>query len=201
MKNYSVYRMNSPSFSGYVYLKYADRHLDQVQFVPFTSREVFDAILEEIPQNDPDIEEQVMITTQGVKIKISRLKSRTAKEKIVHFCHAYKVHRGTHYQPKEHEKSNIKAVPVNKELLDVFFASPIYNFTIDNYISRINITRDWVTNGMPSGNKMPDYYDPQYERSLSGDQLQVYHQHLVSKGWEKIYNPNRGTIWVEKRLV
>ncbi len=126
---------------------------------------------------------------------------RTAREKVIMFCTAYKHYRGVHYVAKDRESANIKHVPVSRELLDIFFQSPLHHFTIDNYISRINITRDWAKNGLPDKNRggsaHPNYWDEAYYKSLTGEALTSYMQHLVKLGFVKKSHPQRGTYFEE----
>ena len=137
------------------------------------------------------------LPVDGHKIIIEPLKMSTAKDKIIWFCLAFKHYRKTNYLAKEHEKANIKNVPVSRDLLDVFFKSPINNFTIDNYISRINITKDHSINGLPSEQRFPNHYDSKFERTLSGQETMKYHQHLKAKDWVKQEVPGQGVVWKE----
>lgn len=112
---------------------------------------------------------------------------RSVQDKIVMFCGAYKHYRGVPYKAKELEKANLKNTPVSRELLDVFFKSPLANYTLDNYIKRINITRDWAHNGMNNhlADAFPDEWNEEYSRTLTGERLSKYYIHLRELGWQK----------------
>lgn len=194
--NYSVYRVKSKKLTGMMFLYYQDGKLTQA-IVP----EVEDANMVYLPTTEHELRQNPPIVP-GSKSTVQPLALKTAHEKIQMFCAAHQARRGVYYIPKKHEKSNIKTVQVTPELLDVFFKSPhLQHFTIDNYVSRINITRDWAKNGIPDGklkSKHPDYYDKDHERKLTGSELVEYHQHLYKCGWQKIHPEAGGTVWREK---
>jgi hypothetical protein len=123
--------------------------------------------------------------------------AKSLQDKIVLFCSSYKHYRNVPYKPKELEKANLKNVPVTRELLDTFFKSPLANYTLDNYIRRINITRDWNKNGMNNhlADAFPDEWNEDYSRTLDGERLSKYYTHLIALGWKK---DDRG-IW--KRIA
>ncbi|MEQ9021904.1 MAG: hypothetical protein RLN82_03980, partial [Pseudomonadales bacterium] len=174
---------------------------------PQMSPKVFDAVMSEVPQLEADIpkgEHYMMAfafetSPHSPKVTYQPLNPSTAKDKLILFCHAFKQYRQVPYYPKEHEKANIKNVMVNKELLDVFFTSPLQHFTIDNYISRYNITRDQAKNGKPVKDsfKFPGHYDAAFEKTLSGASLQAYWKHLRANGWEKVTLANQQKVWKE----
>lgn len=202
--SYSVYRVKS-SVPGVLYLRYHKGQLTNIELPEDMDPSRFDGIMSTVPQFEEDVVSgactHVLMVDGQFDIRYEEIKGRTIREKVIWFCTAYKHHRGTHYTAKDNEKANLKHVPVSKELLDTFFASPLQHYTIDNYISRINITRDWAANGIPSRDRyrFPDHWDPELEKRLTGKDLQDYHQHLTKSGWIKDYNPTRGTMWVEKR--
>ena len=112
---------------------------------------------------------------------------RSVQDKIVMFCGAYKHYRGVPYKPKELEKANLKTTPVTRELLDTFFKSALANYSLDNYIKRINITRDWAHNGMNNhlANVFPDEWNEEYSRTLDATGISKYYLHLNALGWKR----------------
>lgn len=132
-------------------------------------------------------------------MEVKLLKPRTVQDKIIGFCVYYKKFRGISYQPKTVEKANLKDVPITKEYLEVFFNSPLSNYSIANYIVRINITKDWAKNGM-NPKRYPAYYDAKLDKSLGTSDRELYYKHLRSNGWRQEYHPVSGSKWVEKGL-
>lgn len=194
--NYTVYRIKSKKFKGMLFLKYKDGRLDE-------------AIMPEEVEGDsitlpltPSVRQMEDKSLWGGQATAQEIPMRTAREKVIMFCTAFKYYRKVHYVAKDNEKANIKHVPVTRELLDIFFQSPLHHFTIDNYIGRINITRDWLKNGLPDktrgGSAHPSYWDEAYERNLSGPELTAYRAHLRKLGWKTIHHPVRGTYMVEE---
>ncbi|MEO1253404.1 MAG: hypothetical protein AAFY41_00780 [Bacteroidota bacterium] len=176
MKDYNIYRVNSKAWDGFIYLRYVEGKLIDITLVQEMSPQAYDAILSQLPQYEQDIleQDQLMALTISENIKCAvvdkvsyqKINARSAKDKIVLFCGAFKTYRGVPYHPSQHEKANIKNVPVNKELLEAFFTSHVHNFTIDNYISRISIIRDHAKNGAPKWND--------HKKVTSSDEKQAY---------------------------
>jgi len=200
--SYSIYKVKSKAFNGTVYLRYHEGELTNIELPEGMDSQVFDNLFKAFRQKLPvnafyDL--AIGQSNQLFKMEFSPLAGRTVKEKTILFCAAHKNYRRVNYTAKDREKANLKAVPVTPELLDVFFSSPLQHFTIDNYVSRINITRDWQANGMPTKDsfRYPKDWSADFERTLSPDQLTAYHQHLRKLGYIKDYNPNRGTFWRE----
>jgi hypothetical protein len=123
---------------------------------------------------------------------VAEIPQKTAKDKIKLFCAAYKEFRGIPYSPTQTEVSNLRTVLVTPELLDVFFHSPLMDFSIRNYIQRINVTRDIQKNGRDPKDRFPNEYDHKFYHSLPPDKLIKYQQHLRSLGWKLI----KGRGWV-----
>lgn len=119
-----------------------------------------------------------------------KLEPRTAQDKIVMFCMTFRKHRGTPYTPKKQEKANIVQVSVTAKLLDVYFSStdfPLsYAKSINDYIKHYNFIRDLERNGRPTKSRFPDVYDRDFERTLDGETLSAYRQHLIKLGWKKV---------------
>jgi len=202
MKDYNVYRVNSKAWKGFLFLRYQDGGLMDIVLNENIGQEAFAALVKVLPYRETDIDRRVQLPVQRpVLCTFEKVPGKTAAEKIKLFAGAFKAYRNTVYRPTQNESSNIKRVPVNKKLLDVFFTSPLQHFTIDNYIKRINITQDHAENGRPVPNafEYPNYHDPDFERGLPADKLMAYHRHLIGLGYEKKTLPGQPTRWVEKR--
>lgn len=120
---------------------------------------------------------------------ITKLIARTVTDKITMFCTTFREHRNSPYTPKKNEKANIAQVSVSRELLEVYFINtefPLsYAKSINDYIKHYNYVRDLAANGKPSKSRFPDVYDRDFERSLEGETLSAYWQHLNKLGWKK----------------
>lgn len=179
--------------AGYVYVRYAGQAIAEI---------VFTEAIDEVSFYDL----KKLLTLRPLRLgkaggfTIELVQDRTGAEKLVHFCMAYRHYRGVPYHASEQEKANIKLVPVNEKLLEVFFKSTLNVYTLTNYIRRINVTRDYATNGIPRPitSQHPPVYDAEYERKLSPSDVVDYHSHLQSLGFVKKYNPARGSFWTEK---
>lgn len=104
------------------------------------------------------------------------------------------------------------APPTQEEVKDYFQellkketdqASRFIDFYISkNWMVGKNKMKDWraaVRNWIrrmdeQPGQGMPNRYDPKYERTLQGNEISQYHRHLISLGWQKMYNSG-GTSW------
>lgn len=115
-----------------------------------------------------------------------------------------KVERGKRFAP-----------PTQEEVRDYFYEQlPRTQWAIDeskkfvdfyaskNWMVGKNKMKDWraaVRNWIrrmdeQPGQGMPNRYDPKYERTLQGNEISQYHRHLISLGWQKMYNSG-GTSW------
>lgn len=179
------YKITSRMMDGAIYLRYEKDDLTTIAFElnkPLRD-DVFRSFCERLPYNRSWINRNMA----GV-FEVKELSSgKSVQDKVILFCSSYKHHRGVPYKPTTLEKANLKNVMVSRELLDTFFKSPLANFTMKNYIDRINITRDWQKNGMNQHllNAFPNEYDPQFESTLEGTRLSEYWQHLRDNGWSK----------------
>ncbi|WP_400192798.1 hypothetical protein [Hymenobacter sp. B81] len=187
----SVYKLTSPAFpGGAIYVCYklgALQALDLADAQLSTTQRAY--LLAALPVVEAELEK-----AQLGKMVIQPMPERTAKDKIVLFCLAYKEYRQVTYHATQNERSNIRTVPVSKELLKTFFESPLQDFSIRNYINRINITRDQLKNGRDPKTRFPSGYDKAFYNSLTGEALTAYRKHLRDNGW--VYDASRG--WVEK---
>ncbi|MEO9475851.1 MAG: hypothetical protein ABJG41_09960 [Cyclobacteriaceae bacterium] len=110
---------------------------------------------------------------------------KTQQDKIIVFGMAFKHYRGVAYQAKDQEKANIKHVPVSRKLLETFFTTPgLTNYTVENYIQRINITRDYAVNGFPDA-RFPDQWDREFWRNCDDKTRMMYEKSLVAKGYQR----------------
>ncbi len=177
------YKITAKLIPGAVYLRYENQMLAGVLFelTQPLNPQVYDVLMHTIQQT-----ENVQRLSQTYQVQELN-NGRSVQDKIVMFCSSYKHYRGVPYKPKELEKANLKNTPITRELLDTFFNSPLANYTLDNYIKRINITRDWARNGMNNhlADAFPDEWNEEYSRKLDGDRLSKYYLHLKQLGWAK----------------
>ena len=176
----TIYKLKSPQVPGLVYLCYRNGLLSSIDGADATlTAKQWSYLLMGVPPQEKEIE-----NWQLGEMRASLVVPRSVKEKVVAFCAAYKASRGVHYQAKLLEKANLKDVPVNDELLKVFFESPLQNFTLKNYIDRINITKDQARNGRDGTSHFPSQWDPVFFKSLHDPQLMMaYQAHLRRLGW------------------
>lgn len=117
------------------------------------------------------------------------LQPRTVNDKIAAFCMTFQAHRNSAYTPKKNERANVAQVTMSDKLLQVYFTSdsfPLsYAKSINDYIRHYNYIRDIATNGKPVRGSFPEVYDREYERTLEGEKLSAYWQHLIKLGWRK----------------
>jgi hypothetical protein len=177
------YKIKSKVIPGAIYLRYEHGALTAVgiELNDQMNDQVWEAFKSRLKRSEnlTPMKEGFVVTELNT--------AKSVQDKIVLFCSYYKHYREVPYKAKELEKANLKNVPVTRELLDTFFKSPLANYTLDNYIKRINITRDWNKNGMNNhlANAMPDEYNAEYERTLDGPKLSEYRKHLIELGWVK----------------
>jgi len=192
-----VYKLTSSKISGALYLYYDNKSLRSFQSElnkPLTE-EQWKYLREKLP-----LQEDQVTTLEQYNLVVQPIKGKSVQDKVILFCMYYKHYRGTSYAAKTLEKANLKGIPVTEDLLTIFFNSPLQNFTLKNYIDRINITKDHLKNGVP-GDKLvtfPAYFDEKFEKTLNQEQTTAYHAHLISLGWAKHYNPNAGNVWHKK---
>lgn len=184
MSKVADYKMTGRVLPGAIYLRYQDGQLAAIALELTAS---MDANICNMVRNKIMLNEaQLHLGTDTIEIKRMD-NARSVQDKVIKFCSAYKAYRGVPYKPTTLEKANLKNVPVDAKLLEMFFKSPLANFNMKNYIDRINITRDWAKNGMNQHLtfSFPDVYDREFERSLEGDRLAAYWKHLRDMGWVK----------------
>ncbi len=177
------YKITGKTIAGAIYIRYEKGTLTNVLFelnAPMNPQ-IFEGFKTRLKDTDNmrDLVGNFEVRELGI--------GRSIQDKLVMFNGAYKHYRGVPYKAKDVEKANLKNVPVTRELLDVFFKSPLANYTLDNYIKRINITRDWHRNGMNNHllDAFPEEWNEEYSRTLSGPRLSEYYSHLHGLGWAK----------------
>lgn len=204
MTDLTTYKL---SFMGYhTYVAYRNHALFMVQLPEKNDMQIswHPRFLAAIPQLERDVKKlegfQASVS-QFVKITTKCLsEAKTQADKIVAFSMAYKHYRGVAYSARDTEKSNVKNVPVNRKLLATFFETPgLTNFTIDNYVHRINITKDYAVNGFPDdrGPKMPDVWDREYWRQCDDNTRMAYERSLAGKGYKRKIT-SQGTIFIKE---
>lgn len=185
----TIYKLKSSRVQGVIYVCYRDGLFSNLDCADATlTAEQCGYLLRTLPPREAQLQDVNMGT-----LTASLVVPRSVKDKVVLFCANYKSYRGVVYVPKLIEKANLKDVPVTNELLTVFFESPLQNFTLKNYIDRINITKDQARNGRAGTVVFPNQWDARFAAGLSGETLTSYRAHLRSLEWR--YDSSRG-IWV-----
>jgi hypothetical protein len=188
----SIYKLTSPKIpGGAIYLRYRAgllRAVDVADAQP--TAEQLGYLLNILPVKEAQLTSgEVVLGTMVV----TPLPERSAKDKIARFCAAFQEYRGVSYRPTQNECSNIRTVPVNQDLLTVFFETPLLlDFSIRNYIQRINVTRDIARNGRNPKERFPNQFDPDFLKNLPSDKHAAYYKHLREHGWQFI----KGRGWV-----
>ncbi len=177
------YKVTGKTIPGAIYLRYEKEQLTNVllELTAPINEQIWVAFKTRLNSSD-----NLRMLQETFEVK-ELSNGRSVQDKLVMFCSAYKHYRNVPYKAKEVEKANLKNVPVTRGLLDTFFKSPLANYTLDNYIKRINITRDWNLNGMNNhlANAFPDEWNEEFSRTLDGARLSEYYQHLIALGWQK----------------
>lgn len=188
--NTSIYKLTSPRIpGGAIYLSY---RVGKFASIDTADAQATEEQLRYLLANLPVIEVELAKASFGGMI-ITPLPTRTAKDKIAHFCAAFRDYRGVVYKPTQNEASNIRTVLVSKELLATFFETPgLMDFTIRNYIQRINITRDVQKNGRDAKERFPNHFDKDFFQKLPVEKHGAYYAHLRAHGLQFI----KGRGWV-----
>ena len=185
----SIYKLTSPKIpGGGIYVSYragALAALDVSDAKPSPEQ------LRYLLGNLPLVETQMALVEWG-SMTVAQMPERAVKDKIKMFCAAYKEYREVNYMPTQNEASNIRTVPVNSELLTVFFESKLLDFSIRNYITRINNLRDILKNGRDIKERFPNEYDHELYHKLAPDRLIAYQKHLRTQGFKHV----TGRGWV-----
>ena len=185
----SIYKLTSPKIKGGgIYLNYQAGFLKAIDVADAKpSAEQLGYLLNVLPVYEQELD--------GIKwgtMVVTPLPVKSVKDKIALFCAVYKEYRQVVYTPTQTEASNIRTVPVNGELLTVFFESPLRDYSIRNYITRINTTKDILKNGRDIQERFPNDYSHELYHKLPPDRLLAYQKHLFSLG----YRQNKTGKWV-----
>lgn len=187
-----VYKITSSHLNGEFYLTFENgvfSHFQAELKKPFPSEMLWQDIRKRMPQYEKDLFE---LTDNQSLLSVKELAAKSVKDKVILFCKYFKHYRHCNYTPTTLEKANLKNVPVNDQLLTAFFSEPApwfvqNNYTLTNYIKRINNIKDLAKNGQYQKPRFPDYYDAKFEANIGDNpaELTAYHQHLRSKGWKR----------------
>ncbi|MDJ0363589.1 hypothetical protein QMK33_00375 [Hymenobacter sp. H14-R3] len=190
--NTSIYKLTSAKIpGGAIYIRYRGgllRGLDTADAQP--TAEQLEYFLHLLPVREAQLASgEVSLGNMS----IIPLPERTTKDKIAHYCAAFQEYRNVSYRPTQNEASNIRTVPVSQELLAIFFETPLLlDFSIRNYIQRINITRDIQKNGRNAKERFPNQFDKDFFQKLPSEKHGAYYAHLRAQGLEFI----KGRGWV-----
>ena len=189
--NTSIYKLTSPKIKGGgIYLNYQAGFLKAIDVADAKpSPEQLGYLLNILP-----VWEKQLATGEvnfGSMV-VTPLPVKSVKDKIALFCAVYKEYREVVYTPTQTEASNIRTVPVNGELLTVFFESPLRDYSIRNYIARINPTKDILKNGRDIQERFPNDYNHDLYHKLPPDRLLAYQKHLIACGYKR----NKTGKWV-----
>jgi hypothetical protein len=177
-----LYKLTSPRIKGGgIYLDYK---LGRFQAIDVANTTPTDDQLVALLVRIPPTEAQLVDPGRNWgSMKLEECPTRSATDKIKWFCAAFRDYRGITYLATQNEKSNIRTVPVTSDLLKVFFETALNDYSIRNYIQRINTTRDILVNGRDFKSRFPNYYDAKTYASLDGQRLVAYQRHLRELGW------------------
>lgn len=189
-----LYKLTSPRIKGGgIYLSYNLGRFQAIDVANATPTD--DQLVALFARITPTEAQLVNPSIQWGSMKLEECPTRTASDKIKWFCAAWRDYRGQTYLATQNEKSNIRTVPVTSELLKVFFETTLLDYSIRNYIQRINQTRDILVNGRDLKSRFPNYYDAAFYAKQEGQRLVDYKRHLRELGWE--YDQRRG--WFETK--
>lgn len=190
-----IYKAASPNLpGGSIYISYKHGQLQAFDLADVKlTPEQLTWLVQRLPVTEASI-----TTADLSTLVITPIPNRTAKDKIKMFCAAYRDFRGVTYQPTQKEAANVVHVPVSAELLRTFFECPLLDFTIFNYVKRINITKDFLKNGRELSKRLPNHFDKEFYKNADGPTLVAYRQHLKNLGW--VYDSPRN-IWKDPGKV
>lgn len=188
----SIYTVTSKAFKGKLYLGFTGRQLTHVEYPDQGMDTGFWMALHLYwPQTESQCTSDYFAQS-GMTVSVVPMVGKTVREKIILFNQYYKHYRGVAYKADKLEMANVKHVRVTPELLKAFFEGPLQNFTLENYIKRINQTTDQMINGR---HKMPQDWDQAFEKTLTGKELTEYWQHLKRLGWSRMQTGGGGFVW------
>jgi hypothetical protein len=138
------------------------------------------------------VKEKYLLAMHGAEINVAELRPRSVADKVALFCLRHKELLKFTYRPMKAEKANMKDVTVNDEYLKLYFTNNDFplnkNKSMADYVRHYNVVRNLAINGLPDKvkSRFPDVYDREFERSLEGETLAAYWEHLRNKGWRKV---------------
>lgn len=181
----NIYKITHKDHPGAMYLLYKKEEISEVLFSFVPSLGHYRQKL--IAKFFPFREDELKAFAKGTEMECTLIQPRTVNDKIAAFCLTYRAHRNSPYTPKKNERANLTQVTMSDKLLQVYFSTDSFPLShaksINDYIRHYNYIRDLAINGKPSS--FPDVYDREYERTLEGEKLSAYWQHLVKLGWRK----------------
>ncbi len=119
---------------------------------------------------------------------------KTAREKVMLFCHYYKYKNSNNlkqatYTPSQKDFNNVSKYVIQEAYLQAYFDQRDFPFTVSksitDYIRLYNEIRRIATNGADKQKQFPNEYNPAYEKTLSPEMLSKYWQHLSQLGYVK----------------
>lgn len=198
-----IYKMTHKGTRGCVYLLFEAGQLKTMHYefldMKFKMESFFKA---NIPLKESEC------TAIPEPLKCVQIPAKTAREKVLSFCHFYK-HNNPHnikkavYTAQQKDFNNLQKYVVTDSYLRTYFQQKDFPFTasksITDYIRLYNEVRRIATNGPDKETRFPDEYDASFEKRLSGDELSKYWQHLTKLGYtrDKIGTTTR---WRKKDL-
>jgi hypothetical protein len=194
----NIYKITKVKHRGELYVQYHHGFIKEmlITFDPPLQNKEWEDLISLIPLDENLLPVQPGMPAYFRAYTISLLQPRTVNEKLAAFCMQFRGHRNSAYTPKKNERANVAQVTMSDKLLEVYFTNdsfPLsYAKSINDYIRHYNYIRDIAVNGKPVKSTFPDVYDREYERTLEGEKLSAYWQHLNKLGWKKVEG-----IWIK----
>lgn len=181
----TIYKVTSSDFVGTAYAAYDDGILTMLicEWKPFGITGTVGSDM--FPLKEWDLEHSEMFTAK-------KLVAKSVADKVALFCIKYKQYKKLTYRATKEEKANLKLVTVTEDLLKAYFGNTQYPLTatksMADYVRHYNTIRDLAANGsvVKVKSRFPEVYDREFERSLEGETLSAYWQHLIRLGWRKV---------------
>lgn len=180
----NIFKISFPDRAGAMYVSYEK---GQIRMLLNELSETPKALYIYMMQTDIDA-----LQKEFPSMRIAELTPKTVAEKVAMFCIVHKNIKSFVYRAGKEEKANLKLVTVSRELLEIYFNNAAYPMSASksmaDYVKHYNFIRDIQKNGKPEKIKtrFPDVYDREFERTLEGETLSAYWQHLHKLGWRKI---------------
>ena len=132
--------------------------------------------------------------TMPEPLECKQTPAKTAREKVMLFCHFYKYKNSNNpkqstYTASQKDFNNVTKYVMAESYLKAYFQQQEFPFavskSITDYIRLYNEIRRIAANGPDKQKQFPDEYDAGYEKRLSPDMLSQYWQHLKKQGYVK----------------